>query len=98
MRPIGLGDLTAAAGALAAVPHGRRAALMAILLAEAETADRFRRRHGRPHPAFGNGTLMAAALARPQTRLAPGAPDGLEALAQALDAVLAWHARPARPG
>lgn len=94
MRPVGLGDLSAAAGALAAVAPARRAGLMAILIAEAETADRFRRRHGRPHPDFGNGTLMAAALARPQARLAPGGREGLAALAQALEAVLAWHGKP----
>jgi len=88
MRPVGLGDLVAAAGALAAVAPDQRRALMARLLAEARAADVFRRREGRIHPAFGNGTLMAAALARPQRALPPGERQALLCLAQALAAVL----------
>lgn len=101
MRPVGLGDLTAAAGALAAVPPGRRRGLMALLLTEAESADRFRAAEGRAHPFFGNGSLMSAALAHPQAPLVPGAPEGLALLALALDAVLDRLAAPGgmvRPG
>lgn len=95
MRPIGLGDLMAAAGALAAVAPPARAALMARLLAEAAAADAFCRREGRIHPDHGNGTLMAVALACPQAPLPPGARATLEVLAQTLEAVLAWPAAPA---
>lgn len=66
---------------------------MRRLLAEAEPADRFRLREGRLHPAFGNGTLMAAALARPRVRLATGGGEGLRPLAEVLGAVLDWQAR-----
>jgi hypothetical protein len=31
------------------------------LIWQAKTADRYRRRLGRPHPAWGNGSLLAAA-------------------------------------
>jgi hypothetical protein len=91
MRPVGLGDLVAAAGALAAVPPARRGALMVRLLAQAQAADAFRRREGRMHPVFGNGTLMAAALACPQAAPPPGGVEALAVLAEALEGVLAWH-------
>jgi len=90
MRPVGLGDLVAAARALAAVPRGQRRAVMAQMLSEAEAADTFRRREGRLHPRYGNGTLMAVALARPQGGRTPGEVQSLACLAQALEAVLCW--------
>jgi hypothetical protein len=91
MRRVGLGDLVAAAGALAAVPFGDRGALMVQMLTEAETADAFRRREGRMHPEFGNGTLMAVALARPQGAQPQDGGQSLICLAQALEAVLWWQ-------
>jgi hypothetical protein len=54
---------------------------MAVLIAEAEAAAAFRRRWGRAHPLHGNGTLMAAALARPSAPRAPDDPEALAALA-----------------
>jgi len=98
MRPVGLGDLAAAAWALAAVAPARRPGLMARILAQAEAADRFRARAGRAHPRFGNGSLMAAALAHPQAPRAPGDPDGLAILALALGAVLEHQAPGPRQG
>ena len=64
MRPVLVSDVTAAARALLSVREPRRNALCEDLLREAEYADRFTRRVGRPHPVFGNGTLLAAARAR----------------------------------
>lgn len=64
MRPIQHGDLTAAARALLPVPIARRARTIQTLLHQAEAADRFRKKLGRVHPNWGNGTLMAAALAQ----------------------------------
>ncbi len=39
----------------------------ARLLAEADAAHRYAKRHGRPHPMWGNGSLMARAMADPPT-------------------------------
>jgi len=89
MRAVGLGDLAAAAGALLAEAPARRPALAARLVAEARAAEVCRRASGRSHPVWGNGTLMAAALARPQAPLVPGDPAGLAALALVLAAVRA---------
>ena len=66
MRMITQGDVNAAARALVALPdHGARSALLRALLCDARRAARHRCRTGRIDPALGNGTLMAAALARP---------------------------------
>ena len=90
MRPVGLGDLAAAAGALMAAPERRRAALMQTMLLEAERADAFRAASGRLHPGLGNGTLMAAALAHPRAaRAGPDDKAWLGCLAQAVAAVIA---------
>lgn len=64
MRPVLMGDVVAAARALMAVPPAARARLMAAMLAEAEAAEAYRRACGRAHPDWGNGSLMAVAMAR----------------------------------
>jgi hypothetical protein len=89
MHTVGLGDLAAAARALMAVPEARRGLLLRRLMDEADLAERYRRTRGRAHPVFGNGTLMSAALARPQAGpVAPGDSDYLACLAQAIEGVL----------
>ncbi len=65
MRPILHSDVTAAARALMAVPASERKGLCLRLLKEADWADRFTRRLGKPHPFWGNGTLLAAARQHP---------------------------------
>ena len=89
MRPVTVTDLCAAARVLLAQPPARRRAAMAALVARAEAAARHRRATGRHHPAYGNGTLLAAALAHPAPDAAPGATDYLACLALALDVLLA---------
>lgn len=92
MRSITQGDIAAAARAALARPAPERAAAIAALIAEAELADRYRRRLGRLHPCLGNGTLMAAALARGAVpEPAPGDPAYLRAMAQVIEALLARH-------
>lgn len=89
MRPVTLTDLAAAVRVLLALPEDRRAAGLAALLARAEAADHHRRTTGRAHPAYGNGTLLAAALAHPAAD--PGTAGDrayLLCLAQVLDAVV----------
>ena len=61
MRAVGLADIELAVRVLLAVPEAQRPALMAELLSRADTADRYRKRLGRMHPAFGSGTLASAA-------------------------------------
>ncbi|MBD3662940.1 hypothetical protein [Sulfitobacter aestuariivivens] len=68
MRSVRHSDVVTAARALLAVPAARRGALCGRILREADWADRFTRRLGKPHPLWGNGTLLAAAR---QYMLAP---------------------------
>jgi len=65
VRPVLHGDVSCAARALYATRPGARAALCRRMLREAEAADRFRLCHGRLHPRWGNGSLMAAARRYP---------------------------------
>ncbi len=65
MRPVLHGDVVTAARALCAAPAAGRAGLAARLLMEAGAADAYRRHTGRRHPAWGDGTLQAAAARRP---------------------------------
>lgn len=94
LRAVGLGDVSAAARALLAVPEHARATLMRQLLAEASDADDYRKKKGRVHPQLGNGTLMERALACPLAELpGPGDTAYLAALAQVIEAVLDWRCR-----
>ena len=65
MRSLRHADVIAAARVVLGVPEHRRATLCACLLRQADWADRFTRRLGKPHPAWGNGTLLGAASAWP---------------------------------
>jgi hypothetical protein len=64
MRRLVPADLDAAARALLAVPPTARQRLAGRLVVEADAADRYRRRFGRAHPIWGNGTLESAARSR----------------------------------
>lgn len=64
MRPVLLSDLTAVARALLRAPYAERQVLCARIIFEAEMADRFARRLRKPHPQWGNGTLIAASAQR----------------------------------
>lgn len=90
MRRAMLGDAIAAALVLRAVPDGARAARCAAMLARAHAADLWRKRLGRAHPAWGNGSLMALAMAEGAGRAGgPGMADPayLAALAVVIDAL-----------
>ena len=89
MRPVTVTDLCAAARVLLALPEAQRATGMAALIARTERADRYRRETGCCHPAYGNGTLLAAALAHPaRDPDCPGARDYLACLGLACEALL----------
>jgi hypothetical protein len=64
LREVHLSDLTVAARALLAVPPCLRTCLCVRLFDEADCADKFTKRMGKPHTNWGNGTLMAAARSR----------------------------------
>jgi serine O-acetyltransferase len=59
------GDLTALARHLLTLAAPDRPKACARLMAQADAADRYRKRMGRAHPLWGNGTLMARALGLP---------------------------------
>ena len=93
MRPVLHGDVTAAARALLMVPVAARETLCQRMIEEADFADRYAKRLGHPHRVWGNGTLMAAARARP---LAEEPALGEESYCRCLEMVfhtlLAWRA------
>ena len=64
MRRILLADLAATAHLLARWPAAERPARLDMLLSQTQAADRFARRFGRPHPDWGDGSLLARALAQ----------------------------------
>lgn len=78
MRRCLLDDLVAAARCLGRAHPSERDALARRLIAEAHAAHHYHRRFGRPHPRWGNGSLMTRALA---DSLAPEAPLCLASLA-----------------
>lgn len=63
MRKVGLSDLHHAARAVQTVHTGAGAALSQQLLWHAHVADKYVKRLHRLHPAWGDGSLRAAALA-----------------------------------
>jgi len=95
MRTITHGDVTAAARAVGPLPPGRRAGVLRCLLEAAHAADIYRKRHGRAHPRWGNGTLMAAVQPLVPARDEPFAGERaqLECLAQVIEAILWWKDR-----
>lgn len=66
MRPVLHSDVIAVARVVLAAPAALRESTCAKLLQQAEWADRFTRRLGKPHPFWGNGTLLGAAQGHPK--------------------------------
>ena len=64
MRPVLHGDVVAMARVLLALPACERWAAMNAIITEARYADCYRKRTGRAHFQWGNGSLMAAATSR----------------------------------
>lgn len=58
-----LDDLLAATRLLQTLPPADRAPMADRLIHQAHAAHHYHRRMGRPHPLWGNGSLMARALA-----------------------------------
>jgi hypothetical protein len=88
MRPILPGCLDRAVAALLAVPPAARPRLAAAIVTEARAADAWRKRQGRAHPLWGDGSLMSAALRHPARPLPPSlGREARAALRQVLDAL-----------
>jgi hypothetical protein len=66
MRMLLLGDIVAAARALMAVPIDCRGSLLETMFQQANAAHDYHKRLFKPHPCWGNGSLMARANAEPQ--------------------------------
>lgn len=73
-----LDDLLAGAARLSREPPDRRPGLACQLVHEAHAAHHYMRRMGRPHPKWGNGSLMTRAL---NGSPVPGLPLCLDSLA-----------------
>ncbi len=71
MRPILIGDILACARLLQRQPHALRLKLCAQWLYETHCADKYRKRKGRVHPKWGNGSLMARCTAKGPCALTP---------------------------
>lgn len=69
MRPFALPDLNMAARVLLTMPEGERPKAMRRLIRQAEAADWYRKRLGRAHPLWGNGSIEA--VARSQKMVPP---------------------------
>lgn len=95
MRTITQGDVVAAARAIGPVPPARRAGVLRCLLGAAHAADRYRKHHGRAHPCWGNGTLIAAALPLVPARAEPfvSEREHLECIALVIEEILSWKDR-----
>ena len=94
MRPVLHTDVIAAAGALVPLPPQARDSAARRLVAQADAADRYRKRMGRAHGLWGNGTLLAAAgrgTPRPVTD-----PDMLDAMRAIIEALTERAAQTAR--
>ncbi len=60
MRSVHLSDLNLAARTLMVAPDAQRVGMMETLLVRAQTADKYRKKTGRAHARYGNGSLGAA--------------------------------------
>ncbi|SMX42001.1 DUF7742 family protein [Actibacterium lipolyticum] len=92
MRPVLHGDVVAAARVLLATPASKRSFIMAEMLSRASAADAYRKRFGRAHFRWGNGSLMAVAYGyemRPEPFLDDA--DYCSCLAQVFDALKTWR-------
>jgi len=58
MRMVLAGDVFALAHWLVGMPPPEQRSACDQMLQEAEWADKYRKRHGRCHPSWGNGSLM----------------------------------------
>jgi hypothetical protein len=98
MRALQIGDFIAVARVLVLRDRADWAGVVRGFLVQAHAAHVFHKRLRRPHPHWGNGSLMARANAEafaPQLR--DGDMDFLAAMQECLAAVAEWRASRATP-
>ena len=95
MRGITHGDAVAAASLLRGAPRESWDSTLGSLFERAHAADLYRKRLGRLHPCWGNGSLVSAVLCEsavwPEQRLSD--PDYADALVAVLLALIRWRRR-----
>lgn len=93
MRPILYGDVVCAARALLELPEAAQRVALRAMLARAAAADAYRKRFGRVHPDWGNGSLMGVARRRP-LRPEPALDDPFycRCLSLVFEELAAWRA------
>jgi hypothetical protein len=91
MRQIMIGDIIAVARSVLGQQSADRAGTVQALLDHAHIADKVMKRLGRPHPLWGNGSLLAACAAHPKPP-EPFAGDlaYLEAMRDTIAQVMCW--------
>jgi hypothetical protein len=95
MRTVTHGDVVAAAGVARGIAGDERRTFVLRLLERAHAADKYRKRTGRAHPLWGDGTLMAVAR---KSRIAQAEPflsdvEYLETIATVIETLLFWRQR-----
>lgn len=95
MRTVLLGDIVASARALPAVQSANRKGLLDMLIQQAHVAHSFNKRLSKPHPHWGNGSLMSRANLEAQMVEPIGSePDYLLALQIVIGALVRKRCRP----
>lgn len=93
MRPIMADDILLVIRALGRVTSAQRRVVLAQWITQAHWADLYRKRLRKPHPLWGNGSLMSRVMMEP---LAPhGATIGvdLDAMEQVILTLQLWRKR-----
>lgn len=94
MRPILPDDLDRCARALMEQPAGRRPDQIVWIVRAADLADRFRKRTGRHHPTYGDGSLGSAAWRAGMVPRPPRCDASYCAcLALVLECIVDWRGR-----
>lgn len=92
MRPVLHGDIVSAARAVLTLPSGARKPAIRRMFLQAEAADTYRLRHGKAHPVWGNGSLMAVARMQPlPAEPALGDTDYCACMADVFEALIDWY-------
>lgn len=95
MRPVTHTDVTDAARCLIGLPEYAWPEALGRLVARAHAADLFRKRTGRDHRAWGDGSLSASARANGRLPDEPHLSDRryIEAFARVLNFLIEWRGR-----
>ncbi len=91
MRPVLYGDIRAAALVLLGLPEVARETAIRRLLKQASAADAYRKRYGRAHPFWGNGSLMSAAGMSGRSEPFLDDPEYCECLSTVFQAIVDWR-------